>query len=162
MPSVFPWPEGVCGTILFCPQGGKRHCPKKPWLGYINAGPVASPCYEGVCTRMPSFPFVLFFMFTPCHGRHFANHRSGFLGFFLFFSHRSIVPEEKVASFHRLYCRVCRGYRDPGAQGYTVGDQNATQLVKRRRKRKHVAWRKKKVAYRAPAAQACNPPFPIT
>ena len=24
-----------------------------------------------------------------------------------------------------------------GAQGYTVGDQNATQLVKRRRKRKH-------------------------
>ena len=31
-----------------------------------------------------------------------------------------------------------------GAQGYTVGDQNATQLVKRRRKRKHAAWRNKK------------------
>ena len=74
--------------------------------------------------------FILFYFFEEGFGRHFANHRYEFLAFF--FSHRLID----------------RGRPERDSIGQTPKEKEACSMAE-----------EKKVAYRAPAAQACNTPF---
>ena len=94
-------------------------------------------------TIVPSFPvfgvFFFFFFIVPSFplGKRW---------------HHSIVPWTVLWGVSQM--------QRPWAQGLTVGDQNATELVKRRRKRKHAAWRKNKSSVPCACGAACSPPFP--